>query len=375
MHRCQLVQVVQHNHRLSACAKLDDHTHPLAVRLVPHLRYALKPLVLRQVCDLLHQRSLVHLVRQFRHDNLHAVGTAHRLDFSLGAHDNLPAPRRIRIANAFTPHNCPACREVRTLHMLQQVFHRRIRVIDEMNDGIANLGRIVRRYVRRHAYRNAGRAVDHQVRQTRGKHHRLAQRAVEVVDVVNGVLVDIYKHLFGNRLHTRLRIAHRRRRVVVHASEVPLSVNKRQAHREVLRHSHHRLVHRVVVMRMILAQHLTHEPRALLVPLPGPHAQFLHCVEDAPLYGLQAVAHIGQRPRHDYAHRIVEVRSTHLFFDMRWLDEAIISLIGRHQNSPVFRGSASLGDSDSSNGSARFGMSELQHYDRIKSVRKQRLLK
>ena len=157
-------------------------------------------------------------------------------------------------------------------------------MVDEMNDGVANLSGVVRRDVRRHANGDAGRAVNHQVGQARGEHYRFAQGSVEVIYEVNGVFVDVDEHLFGDGAQPRFGVAHGGGRVVIHASEVALTVNQRQTHREVLREPHHRLIHGVVVMRVILAEHLTHKARALLVSLCGAHAQLIHCVQDAALY-------------------------------------------------------------------------------------------
>ena len=51
----------------------------------------------------------------------------------------------------------------------------------------------------------------------------------------------------------------------VDASEVTLSVDQRHGHREVLGHAHHRFVDRGISVRVILAEHLTDQPGALLV--------------------------------------------------------------------------------------------------------------
>ena len=331
MHGGELVQVVQHYHRLRAGSQLDYDTHALAVGLVSNLGNALKPLVLRQAGNLLHERGFVHLIGQLGNDYLHAVGAAHRLYLSLRPHDNLAAPCRVCVANAFTSHDSRAGREVGSRHMLHQILDRGVGTVDEVNDGVADFRRIVGRYVRRHAHRDAGSAVYHQVWQAGRQYDRFTQRAVEVVYEVNRVLVDIDKHLFGDRSQSRFRVAHSRGRVVVHAAEVSLSVNQWKAHSEVLRHTHHRFIDGIVVVWVILAEHLTDKARALLVRLRGAHAQFVHRVQDTPLHRLQPVAHIRQRARHDYAHRVVEVRSSHFLFDLRGLDEAVFGLQSSHQ--------------------------------------------
>jgi hypothetical protein len=45
---------------------------------------------------------------------------------------------------------------------------------------------------------------------------------------------------------------------------------------------------------------------ALAVRLAGRHAQLVHGEEDAPVHGLQAVAHIWQRPPHDDRHGVLQ---------------------------------------------------------------------
>ena len=214
---------------------------------------------------------------------MHAVAARHRLYLRFGAHDDLPAPGGVGGAYALAPHNRGAGGEVRARDMFHQVVNGGVGVIYQVNDRVADLGRVVRRDVGSHSHRDARRAVYHQIGQARGQHDGFAQRAVEVVYEIDGVLVDVDQHLFGDRAQPCLGVAHRGGRVVVHAAEIALPVNQRQPHREVLRQPHHRLIHRVVVVRMILAQHLAHQPRALLVRLRGAHPQLVHRVQDAPL--------------------------------------------------------------------------------------------
>jgi len=73
---------------------------------------------------------------------------------------------------------------------------------------------------------------------------------------------------------------------------------------------------------MILAQHLTDDARRLLVRLVGVEAQVLHRVEDAAMHRLQPVARVGQRPRHDHAHGIVEIRRLHFRIYVDLTDDA-----------------------------------------------------
>ena len=137
-------------------------------------------------------------------------------------------------------------------------------------------------------------------------------------------------------LEAHLGVAHRRRRVVVDRAEIPLPVDQRHAHGEFLRHAHQRVVDRLVAVRMVLAHHLADDGRGLAVGLVPVHAHFVHGVEDAPVHGLQPVAHVGKRARDDHAHRVVDVRGPHLLGDGDRLDVAVA--VGRRRVAFVCQG-------------------------------------
>ena len=65
----------------------------------------------------------------------------------------------------------------------------------------------------------------------------------------------------------RLGVAHRRRRIAVHRAEIALPVDQRQAHREVLRHAHQRVVDRLVAVRVVFTHHVADDARRLAVGL------------------------------------------------------------------------------------------------------------
>ena len=216
--------------------------------------------------------------------------------------------------------------EVRAGDELHQVLDRHVLaavvVVDQVAQRVAHLAQVVRRDVGRHADGDAAGAVDEQVGQGGGQHERLLEGAVEVVAPVDRVLLDVGQHLHGDLGQPRLGVAHGRRIVAVDRAEVALPVDERIAQREVLRHAHHRLVHGRVAVRMVLAQHLADDTGRLLVRLVGPQPQVVHGVQDAPVHRLQPVAHVGQRPRHDHAHGVVEVRRLHLRFDIDLADRS-----------------------------------------------------
>ncbi len=68
-------------------------------------------------------------------------------------------------------------------------------------------------------------------------------------------------------------------------------------------------------MGVVLAEHLAHHPRRLLVGAVERQPQVLHGVEHAAVHGLEAVADVGQRAAHDDGHGVVQVGLPHLLFD------------------------------------------------------------
>ena len=69
-------------------------------------------------------------------------------------------------------------------------------------------------------------------------------------------------------------------------------------------------------MRMVFAETFAHDLGALHVLLAVQQTHVVHGIEDAPVYGLQAVAHVGQGAADDHRHRVVEIRPPHLLFNV-----------------------------------------------------------
>ena len=174
---------------------------------------------------------------------------------------------------------------------------------------------IVRRDVGRHADRDPLGAVDQQVRKARRQYLRLVLGVVVVGLKVDGVVVEVVEQRIGDTREARLGVAVGRRRVAVHRAEIALAVDQRQAHREILRHAHHRVVDRQLAVRVVFADHVADDARRFAVAAVPLVAVDLHRIKDAAVNRLQAVADIGQRAGHDHAHRVIEVRALHLVLD------------------------------------------------------------
>ncbi len=309
------VQLVQHDHGDDIALQLDDEPDPLAVGLVPDIRDPFELLREHQVADLLVHALGTHLVGELADDDVLLAGGLRLLGDGARPQHHPAAALLIALLDAVAAVNDAAGGKIGPLDEFPEVFDAAIRVVHQVRDRLHHLAEIVRRDVRRHAHRDAGRAIDDQVREAGGEHGGLLQAVVEVGNEDDRVLVDVLEHRHRDAREPGLGVAVRRCRVAVHRAEIPLPIDERVAQREVLHHAHQRVVQRHVAVRVVLAEHVADDGRALFVGTAGHQAQLVHRVEDAAVDRLQAVAHIGQRALHDDAHRIVEERFLQLVFD------------------------------------------------------------
>ena len=148
-----------------------------------------------------------------------------------------------------------AGRKVRTVderHQLDVVDVAILRERDQLRSTISR--EVVRRDVRRHADGDAGRAVDEQVRKSRGQHGRLFGRAVVVRAHVDGLEVELAQQLHRGRARGGTRCnASPAASSPSSEPKLPEPSTSVQAHRPVLRQANHRVVDRDVAVRVIFA--------------------------------------------------------------------------------------------------------------------------
>jgi hypothetical protein len=254
--------------------------------------------------NLLEHLGAGDLVREFRDDDLAVLG------FVTG-----PGAERA-VAGLVDPReflarrdDLRAGRQVRAPHVLEQLGERRLGLLEQPHAGGGDFAQVVRRDVGGHADRDAGRAVEQHVRQPRRQQRGLVERAVEVGRPVHRAVAELREQHLRVARQLRLGVAHRRERLrVVRRAEVALSVDDRVAVRERLRHQHQRLVAGRVAVRVELADHVADRARRFLVLGGGGEPELAHCVDDASLHGLQAVADVRERPVENHVHRVLEVR-------------------------------------------------------------------
>ena len=213
------------------------------------------------------------------------------------------------------PRMSAAGREIRAGYDLDEVVDAERGIVDQRDAGVDDLAEIVRRDVGRHADRDAAGAVGEEIREPRRQHHRLALGIVVVRLEIDGVLVDVLEQRIGDLGEAHLGVAHRRGRIAVDRAEIALAVDQRQAHGEILRHAHQRVIDRLVAMGMVFADDVADHAGGLAIRLVPFVAVLVHRIEDAPMHRLEAVARVGQRARHDHAHGVIEIGALHLLDD------------------------------------------------------------
>ena len=182
---------------------------------------------------------------------------------------------------------------------------------DEVTGTGDDLAQVVRRHVGGHADRDAGGAVDEQVRERGGQHGGLHELVVVVGHEVDYVFVEIGGQRLRGRCHARLGVAGGRG-AVVEGAEVTVAVNEGQTQREGLGEAHHGVVDGGVAVRVELTHDLAGHTGALDVSLIGAQTHLLHHVEDAALHGLEAVAGIGEGTRINHRVGVFQEAGFHL---------------------------------------------------------------
>lgn len=182
-----------------------------------------------------------------------------------------PAAEMIGGADALAAEDDAAGREVRAWNNVDQLVDRERRVVDQRHAGVDHLAEIVRRDVGRHADGDAAGAVDQQVREPGRQDRRLLLGIVVVRLEIDGFHVDVGQHGERRLGQPRFGISVGRRRIAVDRAEIALAVDQRHAQREVLRHADHRVVNRLVAMRMVFTDHVTF-PIAAKAVVKGPNA-------------------------------------------------------------------------------------------------------
>ena len=309
------VKLVQDHLGVGVLFHFNDDAHALAAGLVVQVADALDLFVLDIVGDGLDQAGLVDHVGDLGDDDLKpAVFLLD--DLGAAAQRDLAAAGGVGGADAGAAHDDAAGGEIGALDILHQAGQVDVRVVDQRDDAVDDFPQVVGRDIGGHAHRDALAAVDQQVGEAAGQHAGFLFGLVKVQRPVDGLLVDVGQHVAGDLAHAGLGITVSGRGVAVHRAEVALAVHQRVPHAEILGQTHHGVVDAGVAVGVIAAQHGADGVGGLFVGVLGVIVALVHGVQDAPVHGFQAVAHVGQRAGDDDRHGVIQKRGLDLLLDV-----------------------------------------------------------
>ncbi len=312
------VQVVEHDFGDFAAPQLHDNAHAVLVGLVTQAvaGNALDLLLAHQVGDALDQPRLVDLVGQLGDDDGLAPALFQILEVGAAAYGQPSAAGLVGHDDFVGAIDDAGGGEIRSRDVRHQLHQRDFRIVEHRQQRIDHFGQVVRRDVGGHAHGNARGAIDQQVGHPGRQHRRLMLGFVVVGDEIHGLAIDVGQQLVGELRHAHFGVAHGRRHVAVHRAEVALPVHQHVAHGKRLGHAHDGVIDRGIAVRVVLADHVADDAGGLLVGLVVVVAQLAHGEQHAPVHGLEAIAHVGQRPADDHAHGVIEVGLAHLVFEI-----------------------------------------------------------
>ena len=176
-----------------------------------------------------------------------------------------------------------------------------------MHTGVQQFVQIMRRDIRRHPDSDSTGPIGQQVRKGRGQHDGFLQRAIVIVAIIDRVLGQPFQQRLSRRRHPRFGIARRRRVIAVNVAKVPLPVDQRIAHVEILRQARHRVIDRGIAVRVVVAHHVAGNLRRFAKSPGRRQLQLAHRIQNPPMHRLQPIAGIRQGAVHDGGQRIGQI--------------------------------------------------------------------
>ena len=204
--------------------------------------------------------------------------------------------------------------EVRPLHIIHEIVNAALRVIQQQLQGVAQFAQIVGRDVGSHTHGNTRAAVEQQVGNLARHDRGFLQGVVVVGAKIHGVLVQVVQELLGKLGHAHFGITHGRGGVAVYGAEVALPVHQGIAHGKLLRHTHQRIVHGRVAVRVIFTDNVTDDARGFFVRTVIVVGKLILGEHDAPMYRLKTVARVRDGAPDDDRKGILQIRFAEFCF-------------------------------------------------------------
>src|SRR5262245_14155434 len=277
LQRRKLIELVEHEVRIGVALEIDDDAHRLpgaGARFVADFADTLNALILHEFADGLAETPARQLIRHFLDDDSGFVALF--ANVSPSPQNKTASPRAIAFDNARAPADDAAGRKIRPRNVLHELIDGGVRVVDETNEAVANLAEVVRGDFRRHADRNAVRAVHQQVGELTWQYERLAVLVVIAVDEIHRTPIQILDHFCGDGGQASLRVPHLRGRLSFNGAEVALTMNQPVPHGPILGHAHEGGVDGAVAVRVIALHRLADDTGALARCRSRAEAQLVH---------------------------------------------------------------------------------------------------
>ncbi len=137
-----LEQVVEGLVRVDIAAQFDLDAHAALVGVVLDIGDAVELLLLGELGDGADEVSLVDLVGDFGDDD-GGFATFDRFNHRLGLHDDASTAGFVGFADTLGAHDEAVGGEVRTGHVLHQLFEGGVGVIDAEENGVCDFGEVV----------------------------------------------------------------------------------------------------------------------------------------------------------------------------------------------------------------------------------------
>ncbi len=305
---------------IDIAAPRHQHDADRLVAFVAHVLQDRQFLVGNRRRDLLDQLALLHLVRDFGNDQLPLPaaqpldpGCAVRLVLGFGGMEHAPHAKRAAPGFiGFADHlaavdDLPAGREIGPLEQFHQPGMFDMRIVDQFQRGVDDLGHIVAGDVGGHAHCNAAGAIGQQVGEQAGEDFGLLLLAIVGRDEIDRAFIQPRHQLQGGLGQPCLGVAIGGGIIAIDIAEIALPFDQRVTQREILRQPDHRVIDAGIAMRVILADHIAHHAGRLLEGRIGIKLQLPHCPQEATMDRLQPVAQVGQRARCYGRERIDEI--------------------------------------------------------------------
>ena len=165
--------------------------------------------------------------------------------------------------------------------MLHQLGMLNRRIVDQQQGRVDDLGNVVARDVGGHAHRDPAGAVGEQVGEQPGKDLGLFLFAVVGWDEGDRAFVQPGHQLYRGLGQASFGIAIGCSVITVDVAEIALPFDQRIAQAEILREADHRVIDRLVTVRVILADHVADHAGALLESIPWIELQLPHRPQQA----------------------------------------------------------------------------------------------